>query len=910
MLLSTEPVFSNPAPEPEHEPESTPPSSPLRHTSSPTSPLRITTTPNPTPATRESVTSLASTVASPLSDASAYSLRRNPNGNGEVTSLEGGIGTKDRIGARLRDSRSPTTNSRTSSSSIEDPFQHDVPPTPSASVPPDTTFSTLTSAELETPVEEDYDQTVRVGDASHPVEDAYPLKRESTLSRTSADHDTTGARVISAALSDGELGIGLTLIGGLLGSQDQAQDGESTSGSESDYGREDDAEEYEDRGLGYGTPEYGYGDEDTSLYRDDSVEDHAAEEGRLGGETFLGGDITPLAGGTGAVTPTGCDGGEHNREEDGGGRVSPASSNSRSSTPPFGFELEPTVNLEHETDPEAETRMEEHKDAPEEDTRSASAREVQSSPVEPVQQHGRNSSASSASSDYGNELPPSSPNRNLTSPQHSSPSPQSPPPESDSDSDLEPPPVPRPPYHRASASMRSITSSEAGGYYDDGIYDHYRYSHVSMAARSVRMSFMSGNNGEIPPMPDVGSGRRRDWGDVATGEREGEGSQGPMSAGSQGPMSPGWPGSQGPQSPGLHGPKSPGSQGPRSPLAQGQGAEPASPKSTGSRMSPLAAGPVLQAQMEKSSREPLSVVTTPDPSAGLTAIATSGLPPASPSGLTVPASPLPSSPPSPALSSNLASSLRQAIEQQRAGSGSTATDPDIHAQVEGKAEEEVDEDKPILGSPLAITQPQLAVTPASLQRRPSQFAPHPNAPKPAHLFTAPSASNPPNPTTPSPSTSTFPSGPNPASDAPHPTLPLQDALRLVLQRLRSAPGAGAAGARGSTPTIHGRTHSELALSSGPVPISFVFDPDGWSVRPGSSISPMRMGVGVVGGGSGGHGAQRSASMNAASGGMGGGEYVRSKLRPRSRSFSTVPEEQLNTVRAGGEARYVYIPHYR
>lgn len=105
------------------------------------------------------------------------------------------------------------------------------------------------------------------------------------------------------------------------------------------------------------------------------------------------------------------------------------------------------------------------------------------------------------------------------------------------------------------------------------------------------------------------------------------------------------------------------------------------------------------------------------------------------------------------------------------------------------------------------------------------------------------------------------------------------------------------------PTIHGRTHSELALSTGPVPISFVFDPDGWSVRPSSTTGVMGAAVGMSGG-MGGHVAQRSASMNVT--GSGGGEYIGSRLRPRSRSFSAVPEEQLNAMSAAGEARCVHI----
>ncbi|KAG9126368.1 hypothetical protein FRC07_003712 [Ceratobasidium sp. 392] len=115
---------------------------------------------------------------------------------------------------------------------------------------------------------------------------------------------------------------------------------------------------------------------------------------------------------------------------------------------------------------------------------------------------------------------------------------------------------------------------------------------------------------------------------------------------------------------------------------------------------------------------------------------------------------------------------------------------------------------------------------------------------------------------------------------------LHDALQLVVQRLRTG------GVR--TPTIHGRTHSELAFSRGPVPISFLFDPDGQSV-PSPTVSPRVMG------------AQRSASMNVntmsgpSGSGMGGGEYTGSKLRPRSRSFSGVPQEQRNALRTVDES---------
>ncbi|QRW01994.1 TBC1 domain family member 10B [Ceratobasidium sp. AG-Ba] len=601
--------------------------------------------------------------------------------------------------------------------------------------------------------------------------------------------------------------------------------GGNSDGSESDYGQQ------ENYGLGAAAQKPDYGDDDASLYRDDSLEDSRGTE-TLTKEVH--GGTTPIP--------------------NNNGRLSPGSIQSRSSTPPFGFELEPTVHHGTDLDAPDDGASSSHGD----DRRPASVvgdeprPQSSTSNLPPTSQTA--GSESGDESDYGEPEPPSA---SPPVPQPASPvsfiskhgiSSQN---QNLEDEEFEPvlPPV-RPPYHRASSSMHSIVSSNGGGYYDDAIYDHYRYSHVSMAARSMRFSII-GNGGEMPPLPAGGG--------VAPLNLQREGSV--SVSGSQ-------------ASPRSFGPMSP-----RSPLGQGHG-EPASPRSVGS---PLAAGAVMQTQMEtKPEPEPevveaeAEVKTKPAPSLNTTRLApitTSGLTPASPGALTIPLSPTPSAgPPSPALS-NLASSLRQAIEQQRSDTAETEPEPTPESPDES---ESIDEDKPILLAPIMVQGMQSGSPIANLQRRPSQFAPHPNAPKTADHF-------PPASTAPAAPAPVAPNMPN--TESSH--MRLHDALQLVVQRLR------AGGPRGGTPTIHGRTHSELGLSSGPVPISFLFDPDGRSV----SYMAGRM----VGG------AQRSASMNvnmhggAGNGpGTGTGEYVGSKLRPRSRSFSGMPQEQADTLRSAGE----------
>ncbi|KAG8772414.1 hypothetical protein FRC12_003088 [Ceratobasidium sp. 428] len=842
-LLASPPISEPVLPDPEPETEPTP--AKLISSSPPSSPLRVNTTTATTPSQRQSLNSLASTEASPLSNSSVYSFQRRNIDKDEDD--EGGIideaSQTDRVGEQDQDTeqnesvlspRSPnTSNSRASSLSVDDPFHHDDP----TGIP--LVSSPSTPNHEDSHKDEDTDRRESVySDASLRPNTANRggIPRQTHLDVTDPESPTERTRIVSAALSDGEVGIGLTLLGGLLGAGRESMSSQSREddddGSESDYGHE---EGYKPRAA---AEPVDYEDDDVSLYKDGSFDD-SHDTDRPGNQTLMDtqGDEAPLGQGSNTPIPNGH------------GRLSGSSTESRSSTPPFGFELDPTTVL-----PEPE---------PEGSTGEAVNRTsvVSTDQPRPVFTEGDNTSlrdepqddntTSDDESDYGQPDPP-----NPTSPTSFISKQSSAIPGSEDDDGPMLPPV-RPPYHRASSSMHSISSSNAGGYYDEGIYDHYRSSYVSMAARSMRFSII-GAGGEMPPLPTehervapLNLQNSRPGAASISGSQPSPRSQGPMS-----------PASQGPGSPSLHGPKSP--------LAQG---EPASPRSMASGMSPLAAGPILQAQMEKTPEEEPSE-PTPEPPATtppattfrLAPITTSGLAPSSPGTLTVPLSPTPSAPPSPALSANLASSLRQAIEQQRAESTEPGPPPYPESQDDA---EEIDEDKPMLASPINL-QGTFGGSPiASLQRRPSQFAPHPNAPKPVHQFT-PAAPPPPGPAVP----------PEPATSqqtgVPH--MRLHDALQLVTQRLRTG------GVR--TPTIHGRTHSELAFSSGPVLISFLFDPDGRSV-PTASVSAR-----VVG-------AQRSASMNVntMAGSSGGGEYVGSRLRPRSRSFSGAPQEQMNELRS-------------
>ncbi|KAG8742341.1 hypothetical protein FRC10_001622 [Ceratobasidium sp. 414] len=843
----SEPVLPNPGP----ETGSAPPK--LISSSPPSSPLRVNTTTATTTSHRESLNSLASTEASLLSGSSVYSFRRPSNGNDEgdrggdldetPEEITGEDGEKDQLVER-DDVLSPpspnTSNSRASSLSVGGPFHHDDPEgTPPASSPFTPNHEDPNEDEEAGPNEET-DQRVSVhfdlrdslhhGDASSWVHPG-AVDTASTAERRN---------IVSAALSDGEVGIGLTLLGGLLGAGRGSISGDSGA-DDGDEGSESDCGHEEGYGLRTGAEPADYGDDDASLYRDDSFED-SRDADRPGSLKLMDGqgDGAPL---------------EHDSAApilNGHGRLSRGSTESRSSTPPFGFELEPTtVNFGSELRGEVvggaggasvdETQPVPITDAP--------ADEPGSTPTPTTQ----NDASSDDESDYGQPEAhnPGSPISFVSRQRSVAPG-------SDDDDPILPPV--RPPYHRSSASMRSIASSDGGGYYDDGIYDHYRYSHVSMAARSVRFSII-GAGGDMPPLPGAGERER-----VAPLNLQ----QSKPGVGST-PGSLASPGSQGPMSPASQGPGSPSLHGPRSPLAQG---EPASPRSMGSGISPLA-GPILQAQVEEKleveasqPEPPAATPATPaTPATGLAPIATSGLAPSSPGTLTIPLSPTPSAPPSPALSANLASSLRQAIEQQRQENAEPAP-PGPELQDDAQS---IGENKPVLASPITLQSTFGGSQIASLQRRPSQFAPHPNAPRPVHHFTAAvTPSGPPESTT--------------GQQAGVPHMKLHDALQLVLQRLRTG-GV-------PTPTIHGRTHSELALSYGPVPISFLFDPDGRGV-PGTSV-PARI-----------IGAQRSASLNVntvggPSGNGAGRGRVGSKIRPRSRSFSGAPQEQISTLRSAGE----------
>ncbi|CEL59739.1 TBC1 domain family member 10B OS=Mus musculus GN=Tbc1d10b PE=1 SV=2 [Rhizoctonia solani AG-1 IB] len=874
--------------------DASPPSSPSSSSRN-RPPLHVDTSPLPSAPQRESqsLASLVSTEASPLSDTSAYSfhqrpgsteIRRETENGGKVPQFQSQANVRRSEAGSIQEFTSSyrqTSNdaetesridmessvSRASTPSVGDPFQHDQPSTSSQlssptqfrvpprnandGIHPDATGSSFTSAEM--------------------IKTPHHAGEELRDGTTAPD---TG-RVVSASISDAGAGIGLSLLGGLLGA------GGGDSDSESDYGQPSEDEADAPR-KSRGEQESRMGDKearDVSIHRTNSM----IRQPRSG-------DVTPL--GTGSITP--LNGGLSASQ-------SPSLSNSRSSTPPFGFELDPTTNLSQgpgASDEATGKLLANDLKAPIDEAKSVLAGSTPSSPAkgsrdthtETRSAHPTEEGGSDDESDYGEEVQPSGsgsqipPSSSDAFPRYSNESMQ----QFDDDNDFDLPPV-RPPYHRASTSIRSITSSDAGGYYDDAIYDHYRYSQISMAARSVRMSVIGAE--EIPPLPsggdiehEPGIAERRDRQFAPLNLSPKSGPQGSLSS----------PSSQIQFSPGLNGPKSPSV---RSPLGQG---EPASPRSIVTNTSPLAAGPILQAQMatrgntdEINSDEiegrqtdkngpPLSLKTTGLPTAPTPAMVGTLI--TSPGGLGLPLSP--TAPGSP-LSSNLASTLRQVIEQQR------TPEPGLQAPLQAEI---VNQEEPVLGSPAAINNPQQGYSAyepspiASLQRRPSRFAPHPNAPKPSQMF----ATNAP----PAPHLIPQQEGSNnqPPTGPQH--MRLHDALTMVVQRLRTN------GMAGGAPTIHGRTHSELSQSWTPVPISFVFDPDGRSIpmfnRP--ALVPQRM----IGG------AQRSASMNVQSGPnagipANGGEYVGSKLRPRSRSFSDVPNEQLATYKVTGEQSMPQTP---
>ncbi|ELU45703.1 TBC domain-containing protein [Rhizoctonia solani AG-1 IA] len=871
-------------------------------------PLHVDTSPPVSVPQRESqsLASLVSTEASPLSDESVYSLHRGQSGTeihrepehgekvpqfqsqanmrrSEAGSIQGFASSyQPNPNDAETESRADMESSisRTSTPSIGDPFQHDQPSTSSQlSSPTQLRALPRTTNDSARPV-----QVVRtpreggIGSREEPEGSLYSADRESRYSNQALDATASGnGRVVSTSLSDAGAGIGLSLMGGLLGSR-------GDSDSESDYGQpsEDEAD----------VPSQSHrespGREQSQRVSNQS-HTHGGDEGLYRTNSMIhqprSGDVTPL--GTGSMTP--LNGGLSTSQ-------SPSLTNSRSSTPPFGFELDPTTSLSQDTRfggkatgdtltsdlkaPTEETKLALTSDASSSPANSSKDAHSETGPIHPTEE-----GSSDNESDYGEEVGQSGsgsqvpPPGSDAFPRYSNESMQ----QHDDDNDFDLPPV-RPPYHRASTSIRSITSSDAGGYYDDAIYDHYRYSQISMAARSVRMSVFGAE--EIPPLPNSGElerepgvAERRDKQFAPLNLSPKSGPQGSLSS----------PGSQIQFSPGLNGPKSPSV---RSPLGQG---EPASPRLMATNTSPLAAGPIFQTQMatrdnsgeirdESEDRQvdkngtSLSLKTTELPVTASSA--TIGALVTSPGGLGLPLSPGASGPPSP-LSPNLASTLRQVIEQHR------APEPGLQAPLQA----EIVDQEPMLGSPAAVNSPQQGYSAyepspiASLQRRPSRFAPHPNAPKPAHMF-APNAS-----------TGTHLTSPAQGESDNHPStgpqhMRLHDALTLVVQRLRNN------GMAGGTPTIHGRTHSELSLSWTPVPISFVFDPDGRSIpmfnRP--ALVPQRT-IGV---------AQRSASMNAhpsttTGAPVNGGEYVGSKLRPRSRSFSDVPSEQLATYRVSGDA---------
>lgn len=846
----------------------TPPASPT--------PLRVDTAAVTAQRESQSLASLVSTEASPLSDTSAYSFHRQP-GTTEFGQEYEEPPRRNEAHDRRNPSRitrnSPaqsqpplprdadansqleSSHSRTSSLSVGDPFQHDEPSSrlsqPAAlavsrggALQLDTTGSSLTSTEIiKTPladggpdlgVQVREEQEEGLYNVDRGSKDSLHSDEASAASRWDQPDAGSNTRVVS----DGAAEIGLSLLGGLLGA------GGGDTESESDYGQ---------------------ASEDESLtanrrYEEDSSQKREASEGLRASQ-------------------------------------SQASMASRSFTPPFGFELESTTNtseaagrqsLVQTEDEDAELAVGDIQGTPAQHSRDTSADNAETPTESPRKSRMNISSPAPAAaregdlsdeSDYGEQVQrspvsfarPQRPSEDNAARRLSVDSFQHP--ADDADFDL--PPV-RPPYHRSSTSVRSFTSSDAGGYYDDGIYDHYRYSQASMAARSIRMSMFAGAE-EVPPLPN-GSELEKGAG---VAERRGREQQfAPLNLSSpkssHGPMSS--PGSQAQFSPSLHGPKSPSI---RSPLGQG---EPTSPPPMIPEM-PISAGLMFRSQTKtaddveveagnenegkQADRPSLTLATE---ATGLAPSATIGGSSPSPGGLAPPLSPNPSVPPSPSLSSNLASTLRQALEQQR------GPEPEPEPEMETKSIDEgesvpqvlVMETTPPQGQPPAYEPSPIA----SLQRRPSRFAPHPNAPKPAHMFNS-------NYLTPGEGADQSQSGP--------PQMLLHEVLQLVAQRLRAGELAG------RSPTIHGRTQSELALSSVPVPISFVFDPDGRSTFAFNRVVgvPQRA-IGV---------AQRSASMNASPGSPArAGEYVGSKLRPRSRSFSEVPQEQLLVMKVAGETR--------
>ncbi|KAG9123923.1 hypothetical protein FRC07_013497, partial [Ceratobasidium sp. 392] len=208
----SEPVLPN------HEPETEPEPAKLISSSPPSSPLRVNTTTATTTSQRESLNSLASTEASPLSDSSAYSFRRrnidedegeqdgNVNAVPETNHPDDEEQEQEQDAGRDEDMLSPrspnTSNSRASSLSVDDPFHHDDPTgAPLASSPATPNHEDPGKDDANTRDSIDFDQRASHLGATSP-------NRESAVERR---------RIVSAALSDGEVGIGLTLLGGLLG---------------------------------------------------------------------------------------------------------------------------------------------------------------------------------------------------------------------------------------------------------------------------------------------------------------------------------------------------------------------------------------------------------------------------------------------------------------------------------------------------------------------------------------------------------------------------------------------------------------------------------------------------------------------------------------------------------------------
>ncbi|KAJ1308841.1 hypothetical protein OPQ81_004529 [Rhizoctonia solani] len=797
-------------------------------------PLHVNTSPPAASANRESqsLASLVSTEASPLSDSSVYSFHRRPNdaemdrepeygervpqfqSQEHVRRSEAGIVQGFTSASQQAPNDAETESrvdmessiSRASTPSVGDPFQHDqpsissqlssptqlrVPPRSTSNLQPDTTNSSLTSPEVvKTPHGEgDLGLDAQVEEEEHEGS-LYSAGRESKYS-------TLGA------------GIGLSLMGGLLGAGGGDSDSESDYGQPSedgDSGRSELYGEGVDRKPSQDGP---IGEENQAPEDGNQIPDDLVRRAGSMVRQSRSGDVTPH--GTGSVTPLNGVGLPASQ--------SPSSTNSRSSTPPFGFELDPTNNVSQEVQNTDQVTADSANDlrATAENTKPP----MESVPGSPISRT-TNPTMRRRFNHLAPPKPQVPPSSGDTFPRYSDER------QLDDDDDFDLPPV-RPPYHRASTSIRSITSSDAGGYYDDAIYDHYRYSQISMAARSIRMSLTGAE--DVPPLPS-GSDLERESGIAARRDRQFAPLNLSPKSGPQGSLSS--PSSQIQFSPGLNGPRSPSV---RSPLGPG---EPTSPRSMGTDISPLAAGPILQAQMatrgnadgigghetqsgQADKKSLLSLTTTglstEAASTEIEKLATS------PGGLVLPLSPTGSVPPSP-LSSNLASTLRQVIEQQR------APEPGLQTPLQAEI---IDEEKAHARKPCG---------------GPTNHPPT----GPQHML-------------------------------------LHDALSLVAQRLRTT------GMVGGTPTIHGRTHSDLSLSWTPVPISFVFDPDGRSIPMvnRAAFVPQR----VVGG------AQRSASMSVHSGPTtdspaSGSEHVGSKLRPRSRSFSDVPSEQLATYKGVGQ----------